>query len=88
MRDAAELRVKESDRLSAVTQNLQAMGAQVEQTDDGWRIPGASSLHGARLRAPTITASPWPLRSPRCGPRARRVIQQRRMRRDFLSGIL
>src|SRR5208283_3828327 len=33
VRDAAELRVKESDRLSAVTRNLQAMGAQVEQTD-------------------------------------------------------
>ena len=49
VRDAAELRVKESDRLSAVTQNLQAMGAQVEQTDDGWRIPGRQHLHGAPI---------------------------------------
>ncbi len=37
VRDAGELRVKESDRLSAVTKNLQAMGAQVEQTEAGWR---------------------------------------------------
>ncbi len=49
VRDAAELRVKESDRLSAVTQNLQAMGAQVEQTEDGWRIPGNQHLHGAAM---------------------------------------
>ena len=43
------LRVKESDRLSAVTQNLRAMGAQVEQTEDGWRIPGGQRLHGAEI---------------------------------------
>jgi 3-phosphoshikimate 1-carboxyvinyltransferase len=49
VRDAAELRVKESDRLSAVTRNLQAMGAQVEQTEDGWRIPGDQKLHGAEI---------------------------------------
>jgi 3-phosphoshikimate 1-carboxyvinyltransferase len=49
VRDAGELRVKESDRLSAVTQNLRAMGAQVEQTDDGWRIPGGQQLHGAEI---------------------------------------
>ena len=51
VRDAAELRVKESDRLSAVTRNLQAMGAQVEQTDDGWRIPGKQKLHGAEIES-------------------------------------
>jgi 3-phosphoshikimate 1-carboxyvinyltransferase len=49
VRDAGELRVKESDRLSAVTQNLHAMGAQVEQTTDGWRIPGGQKLHGANI---------------------------------------
>jgi 3-phosphoshikimate 1-carboxyvinyltransferase len=49
VRDAGELRVKESDRLSAVTQNLRAMGAQVEQTGDGWRIPGGQRLHGAEI---------------------------------------
>ena len=49
--DAGELRVKESDRLSAVTRNLQAMGAQVEQTDDGWRIPGGQRLYGAEIES-------------------------------------
>ncbi len=51
VRDAGELRVKESDRLSAVTRNLQAMGAQVKQTDDGWRIPGGQHLHGAEIES-------------------------------------
>lgn len=51
VRDAGELRVKESDRLSAVTRNLQAMGAQVEQTEDGWRIPGGQRLHGAEIES-------------------------------------
>ena len=51
VRDAGELRVKESDRLSAVTRNLQAMGAQVEQTEAGWRIPGGQRLHGAEIES-------------------------------------
>ena len=51
VRDAAELRVKESDRLSAVTRNLRAMGAQVEQTEDGWRISGNQQLHGADIES-------------------------------------
>ena len=51
VRDAGELRVKESDRLSAVTANLRAMGAQVEQTNDGWRIPGKQKLHGAEIKS-------------------------------------
>jgi 3-phosphoshikimate 1-carboxyvinyltransferase len=51
VRDAVELRVKESDRLSAVTHNLQAMGAQVEQTSDGWLIPGGQELQGAEIES-------------------------------------
>jgi 3-phosphoshikimate 1-carboxyvinyltransferase len=51
VRDAGELRVKESDRLSAVTRNLQAMGALVEQTEAGWRIPGGQQLHGAEIES-------------------------------------
>src|SRR5271157_1283967 len=51
VRDAGELRVKESDRLSAVTQNLRAMGAEVEQTADGWRIPGSQKLRGAEIES-------------------------------------
>jgi 3-phosphoshikimate 1-carboxyvinyltransferase len=49
VRDAGELRVKESDRLSAVTANLRAMGAQLKQTPDGWIIPGNQKLHGAEV---------------------------------------
>lgn len=51
VRNAGELRVKESDRLTAVTHNLQAMGAQVVQTQDGWRIPGGQRLHGAKVES-------------------------------------
>ena len=51
VRDAGELRVKESDRLSAVTRNLQAMGAEVEQAADGWKIPGGQKLHGAEIES-------------------------------------
>lgn len=47
IRDAAELRVKESDRIEVMVQNLSAMGADVEATDDGMVIRGGSPLHGA-----------------------------------------
>jgi 3-phosphoshikimate 1-carboxyvinyltransferase len=47
--DAAELRVKETDRLAAVAMNLRAMGAQVAETEDGLEILGGVPLHGARL---------------------------------------
>src|SRR5438270_5253524 len=49
VRDAKELRVKESDRLAAIAQNLRAMGAQLEEREDGLKIPGRQSLHGAEL---------------------------------------
>jgi 3-phosphoshikimate 1-carboxyvinyltransferase len=49
IRGAKELRVKESDRIAAVTQNLRAMGAQVTEFDDGWSIPGGQRLHGAEV---------------------------------------
>jgi 3-phosphoshikimate 1-carboxyvinyltransferase len=51
VRDAGELRVKESDRLSAVTRNLQAMGGQVTETESGWHIPGGQKLHGAEIES-------------------------------------
>ena len=47
--DAGELRVKESDRLAAIATNLRAMGAQVNETEDGLEIYGGSPLHGARV---------------------------------------
>jgi 3-phosphoshikimate 1-carboxyvinyltransferase len=49
IRDAKELRVKESDRIAAVSENLRRMGAQVEEREDGLKIPGAQTLHGAEL---------------------------------------
>jgi len=49
VRDAKELRVKESDRITAVANNLRLMGAQVEEREDGLRIPGGQTLHGAEL---------------------------------------
>jgi 3-phosphoshikimate 1-carboxyvinyltransferase len=46
---AAELRVKESDRLRAVAENLRRMGAEVEEWPDGLRVPGQQALRGAEL---------------------------------------
>jgi len=51
IRDAKELRVKESDRIAAVTSNLRAMGAQLVEREDGWKIPGGQRLHGAEIDA-------------------------------------
>jgi 3-phosphoshikimate 1-carboxyvinyltransferase len=52
IRDAAELRVKESDRISALAENLRRMGAQVEERPDGLRVAGRSAgrLHGAEIQ--------------------------------------
>jgi 3-phosphoshikimate 1-carboxyvinyltransferase len=49
IRDAKELRVKESDRIALITANLRAMGADVEEFDDGLDIPGGQTLHGAEI---------------------------------------
>ncbi len=49
IRDASELRVKESDRLAVVAHHLLAMGADVTEHPDGMEIRGGQPLHGARL---------------------------------------
>jgi 3-phosphoshikimate 1-carboxyvinyltransferase len=49
IRDARELRVKESDRIAAVAANLRAMGATLEEREDGIKIPGSQQLHGAEV---------------------------------------
>ena len=49
VRDARELRVKESDRIAAVAANLKLMGVHVEEREDGLKIPGGQSPHGAEL---------------------------------------
>ena len=47
IRDAGELRVKESDRIALVAKNLRAMGAELAEFDDGLDVPGGQTLHGA-----------------------------------------
>lgn len=50
IRDAAELKVKESDRIAAMTEGLQAMGCRITPTGDGMIIEGGAPLHGAAIR--------------------------------------
>ncbi|HWZ54879.1 MAG TPA: 3-phosphoshikimate 1-carboxyvinyltransferase [Verrucomicrobiae bacterium] len=51
IRNAAELRVKESDRISVLVENLRRMGAKVDELPDGLRVAGrpAGQLHGAEI---------------------------------------
>ncbi|MEO6829936.1 MAG: 3-phosphoshikimate 1-carboxyvinyltransferase, partial [Acidobacteriaceae bacterium] len=49
IRDAKELRVKESDRIALVAKNLRAMGATVEEFEDGLDVPGNQKLRGAQI---------------------------------------
>jgi len=53
IRDAQELRVKESDRIALVAKNLRAMGAELKENPDGLEIPGKQSLHGASIDSGT-----------------------------------
>lgn len=50
IRDASELRAKESDRIAAMTENLRRMGARVTEYEDGFRVERAD-LHGASVDA-------------------------------------
>ena len=47
IKDAGELKVKESNRIEVMVQNLSAMGADVTETEDGMIIRGGKPLHGA-----------------------------------------
>jgi 3-phosphoshikimate 1-carboxyvinyltransferase len=49
IRDAKELRVKESDRIALVAKNLRAMGAEVTEFEDGLDVPGGQTLHGTTI---------------------------------------
>ena len=49
IRDAAELKVKESNRIAVMVENLSAMGADVTETADGMIIRGGRPLHGGKL---------------------------------------
>ena len=49
IKDAAELKVKESDRITVMAENLSRMGAHITATDDGMIIEGGFPLHGAEI---------------------------------------
>mgnify|MGYP005764945173 CR=1 FL=1 len=49
IRDAGELKVKESDRIAVMVENLKRMGADIEGTEDGMIIHGGKPLHGAAI---------------------------------------
>ncbi|MBS5285008.1 MAG: 3-phosphoshikimate 1-carboxyvinyltransferase [Clostridiales bacterium] len=51
IRDAAELKVKESNRIAVMTEGLTAMGANVRETEDGMIITGGAPLHGAVINS-------------------------------------
>ena len=51
VRDAAELRVKETDRIETVANNLRHMGIAVTTTEDGLHIPGKQTFHAAELNS-------------------------------------
>lgn len=51
IRDAQELKVKESDRIAVVTEGLKHMGADIQPTDDGMIIHGGKPLHGAEINS-------------------------------------
>ena len=51
IRDAAELKVKETDRILTVTENLKLLGCDVTPTDDGMIIHGGKTLHSAAIDA-------------------------------------
>ena len=51
VRDAAELRVKETDRIATIAVGLTAMGVKIETAPDGFRIPGQQKFHAAEVDA-------------------------------------
>ena len=51
VRDAAELRHKESDRIAGVVEGLRALGAEIEATDDGFAVQGTGELRGGTIDA-------------------------------------
>ena len=51
VRDARELRVKEADRIASVVAELRALGASIEERDDGFMVEGPTRLRGAQVRS-------------------------------------
>lgn len=49
VRDAGELRVKETDRIATIEKNLRRMGVEIETAPDGFRVPGKQKFHAAEI---------------------------------------
>ena len=49
VRDAAELRLKESDRIATVVDGLRGLGGTIEATEDGFAVTGTGGLRGGRI---------------------------------------
>jgi 3-phosphoshikimate 1-carboxyvinyltransferase len=51
VRNASELRVKETDRIETIAQNLRRMGITIDTTEDGFEIPGKQNFRAAEIRS-------------------------------------
>jgi len=49
VRDASELRVKETDRIATIAENFKRMGLRIDVHEDGFELPGKQKFHGAEL---------------------------------------
>ena len=49
VRDASELRIKETDRIATVAENMKRMGVAIEVFEDGFHVPGRQRFHGAEV---------------------------------------
>ncbi len=88
IRDAKELRVKESDRIALVVKNLRAMGAEVEEFEDGLDVPGGQTparRHDRLRRRPPHRHG---LQRGGSARRGRHADSGRGIRRHQLPGVL
>ena len=89
VRDAGELRVKETDRIRTVVENLRRLGVEAEEQPDGMVIPGRQKFRARpHSTASAITASPWHSPWQRCAPRATSVIENADAASVSFPGIL
>ena len=84
IRDAKELRVKESDRIALVARNLRAMGAEVEEFEDGLDVPGGQTASRRRHRLRRRSPHRHGLQHRRASRRRRNPDPGRRIRRHQL----
>ena len=85
VRDAGELRVKETDRIATIESNFKRMGVQIETTPDGFHIPGSQNFHAAEIDSGGRSPHRDGLRRGRAGRRWPLAPFTARNRRMFLS---